>query len=318
MNQKTLVTLFVIALGLGAIGSAYLHIVPMLEQLMEEASKMSIHRIGATAFFIFLAECLRAIFVVSNTAVRKISKVWGWVMIFASLGITAALGVSVHNTFEVNDPMYWFAQTVNALVLFAEWSIGTVVAGYMFDWDSLTADLINTESMEYDWNSQGTKGKINWDKIPAALKPLKQVVEAVHEFMKEGAGVIDQLKETHKDKMDGLKRSHKRTVTGLLEELEAVEAKIDQAKTDCEDKTALAKLGALAANQWIGIGGANGGYRILCAGPYGKADCEPFNVNRNVKHIACPRCGKVHNRANAQERLLKSNQTTEVVEKDME
>lgn len=272
MKQKTLLNLFIAGLAAAAVASACLHVVSLVED-----DQAGTFRTVTTFGFILVVEALRAIFVVSNTAVRSISRSWGIFMIFGSLLITAGLGMYSAASTQIWSDTFWVMQVYNVLILLAEWSVGTVVGGYQFGWDALTEDLKNLDSLKYNISSQwgGTMGQVNWAKIPDALAGLKTVVEAIHLHIQ---GMMDQ----HQT------------------DLAAKDLVIAQMKQDHQLDLDQARSSGHDLDLWMPTGEANGGYFVFCTNQPGAQACKPFRVGRSSSTATCPSCGKTHDRKKVQ------------------
>jgi hypothetical protein len=284
MKQSTLLKLFISALVAAAIISALLYVVPLIDTVDEDGNRAaSTVEIGASFLFVMVVEFLRAIFVISNTYIRRISKTWGVVMIFLTLLVTMGFGVATwfnHGREPWLEFFFWLSQIYNVLILASEWSVGTVVAGVAINWQELAQDFIDLFSLDYDYTRDGggTKGLIDWRQMPELFQPLKDVIKTVHAEIKR-----------------------------LTENSEASNNAIIQAQNELKEKQdelevcqKMSGLGRIAAGVWVPTGEENGGYAVFCGGPEAKGNCKPFRASRSRKAAICPNCGTRHDREEAQ------------------
>jgi hypothetical protein len=280
MNQKTLLSAFIAALSAAAIVSALLYVVPLIDgQGGQQTASTS--KIVASFFFIMVVEALRAIFVISNTYIRRISKTWGIAMIFMSLLVTAGFAVAIWHAYgknPQNEFFFWIGQIYNVLILASEWSVGTVVTGLAIKWKDLEEDFKNVDSLKYDIYAEtgGTAGLIDWQKMPEILWPLQDVMKGVHSF-------IDVLQKGSQ---------------GHSEQAASWQKKFENLQVSTSGKV---KIFEFAANMWALSGNSRRDYVVFCGGIDNSGDCKPFETSRNNKQATCPGCGKHHDRERAQE-----------------
>lgn len=260
-----------------SIGRGLFSVVVVLSALAMGAYKVEVDS-GWRSWAIMIGlELLRAGLVLSNIGIRRIDKVQSYVVLSLSLIMTIGIGFMIHAlvpTLSIakghEDAAWYLLQTVNAGLLFGEWSMGVLIAGRSLNWSEFISYLKGPMKDAFDWSTADKDIRKILPQIADIIKNLRNRLEWLYGLL--------ELEEDAKDK--------------------DIKAKIEELIMAKEDQEKLARwiaIGKATADRRLSVGGNR--YEIHCSGTSeSKGICPPFEMQKSQSQAGCPHCGKTHYR----------------------
>lgn len=278
---------------------------------------------GWRHWFIMIGlESLRAILVISNIQIRRINITLSYIAL--GLSLFATLGLSMMSHFYVVEALakvelalspfaaseWWMLQTINALLLFCEWSISVIIAGHLMNWESFTTWIEGDFADHFD-KASIDKNIRSWiDRILARIKSLTNFRKEIHSLLdvETDADVFDEIQKGKKrattianlnsltdDQRDEIAHQNK-VLAWLIAAGDLVDkdfGKLESESPDLVHLIRLIRIGRRTADRRLSVG-ANV-YEVHCSGqPHSRGVCPVFTMQKSQRSKACPTCGKTH------------------------